>query len=659
MSQLSLRSKLTILIISITTVLLVIATLISLSNAKTGLDDKTKMAQDSLIAEATLKLESIRDNKKANIEGYFNTIIEQNLTFAQNVGVIDATKAFKSVFHNYLEDETITSDKLKEMKSELYSFYSNDFSDKYVDENSVDAPVKGYYSRLSDVAIAMQHEYIYKNPNSLGSKDGLDKGNGSSKYHSIHETYHPSIRAYLKSFEYYDIFLVDIETGHIIYSVFKELDFGSSLKSGPNSNTNFAECFRKASELDEGKYSFVDFAQYTPSYEAPASFIGTPIYDGDKKIAVAIFQMPLDTISATMSISSGLGETGESYLVGQDKLMRSDTFKDQENRTVVASFKNPDKGKINSLSANNALLGTSGTINDTNYLGKNVISSSAPMEFANQKWAIVVEAEIDEVLVSTQAMIQSSKDLQTQLLFNGGILVIISIVVTFLLTLPASKYFSQPIERNLEQTILVDQAAQRNQEELESVAKSVEEITDVIKEISESSTKTASTTMEAVRIATSVSSEISALSDQAEEINETLQDISSIASKTDLIALNATIEAASAGEAGKSFAVVAGEVKSLAEKISVAAENINQKMRNIQLSLKEKAKDVSSVATENQQIEESTSQLASAIEELSITSDNINTSVSQVSNNTADVIDQLRQSSTDLKVFINGQNHSV
>jgi len=617
------------------------------------------MAKESLLAEATLKLESIRDNKKATIESYFKTIIEQNVNFAQNVGIVDATKAFKSVFHNYLEDETITSDKLKDMKKELYSFYSNDYSDKYVAENGVDAPVRSYYSRLSDVAIALQHEYIFKNPNTLGSKEKLDKGKGTSKYHNVHEKYHPSITNYLSSFGYYDIFIVDIETGHIIYSVFKELDFASSLKTGPNSNTNFADCFRKASELDEGKYSFIDFAQYTPSYEAPASFVGTPIYDGNEKIAVAIFQMPLDAISSTMSIASGLGETGESYLVGQDKLMRSDSFLDQKNRTVVASFKHPEEGKISSLSASNALHGISATMTDTNYLGKNVISSSAPMTFANQKWAVVVEAEVDEVLHSTQAMIKSSNDLQAQLLMNGGILVLISIVITYLLTLPASKYFSQPIERNLEQTILVDQAAQRNQEELETVAKSVEEITDVIKEISESSTKTASTTMEVVRIATTVSSEISALSDQAEEINETLQDISNIASKTDLIALNATIEAASAGEAGKSFAVVAGEVKSLAEKITVAAANINQKMKNIQLSLKQKSIDVSSVASENQQIEESTSQLASAIEELSITSDNINTSVSQVSNNTADVIDQLRQSSGDLKVFINGSKHTI
>ena len=78
-------------------------------------------------------------------------------------------------------------------------------------------------------------------------------------------------------------------------------------------------------------------------------------------------------------------------------------------------------------------------------------------------------------------------------------------------------------------------------------------------------------------------------------------------------------------------------------------------MKGIQDKLRQNSKDVTSVAEENQHIEESTSQLASAIEELSITSDNINNSLNQVSTDTGDVIDQLRQSSSELRKFIQGK----
>ena len=67
----------------------------------------------------------------------------------------------------------------------------------------------------------------------------------------------------------------------------------------------------------------MDFKRYTPSYEAPASFIASPIFDGDKKVGVAIFQMPIDRINGVMGFRSGMGETGESYLVGPDNLVRS------------------------------------------------------------------------------------------------------------------------------------------------------------------------------------------------------------------------------------------------------------------------------------------------------------------------------------------------
>lgn len=48
-----------------------------------------------------------------------------------------------------------------------------------------------------------------------------------------HAKIHPIISNYLEKFGYYDIFLVDAVHGNVQYSVFKELDYGTSLKSGP------------------------------------------------------------------------------------------------------------------------------------------------------------------------------------------------------------------------------------------------------------------------------------------------------------------------------------------------------------------------------------------------------------------------------------------
>jgi len=67
-----------------------------------------------------------------------------------------------------------------------------------------------------------------------------------------------------------------------------------------------------------------------PSYGAPASFIASPIFEGSKKIGVAVFQMPTDIINQIMTGNSGwtadgLGKSGETYLVGDDYKMRSNS----------------------------------------------------------------------------------------------------------------------------------------------------------------------------------------------------------------------------------------------------------------------------------------------------------------------------------------------
>ena len=61
---------------------------------------------------------------------------------------------------------------------------------------------------------------------------------------------------------YYDIFLVEPDTGHIVYSVFKEVDFATSLLTGPYAETNFAEVFRAARDADEQEAARKEWLQY-------------------------------------------------------------------------------------------------------------------------------------------------------------------------------------------------------------------------------------------------------------------------------------------------------------------------------------------------------------------------------------------------------------
>ena len=63
--------------------------------------------------------------------------------------------------------------------------------------------------------------------------------------------------------------------------------------------------------------------------------MAVPIFEetltGQTQLGVVIFQFPVDRFKNLMSDRSGLGETGATYLVGNDMRLRSDSFLDPQN----------------------------------------------------------------------------------------------------------------------------------------------------------------------------------------------------------------------------------------------------------------------------------------------------------------------------------------
>lgn len=203
---------------------------------------------------------------------------------------------------------------------------------------------------------------------------------------------------YIEHYGYYDLLLIQPD-GYVFYSVNKGAELHTNILNGPYADTNLSELIRQVSRT--GRYGFVDYALYAPTAE-PASFIAQPIKDSHGKTILYIaLEMPTEGITNIMENRKGMGRTGESFLVGPDFKMRSNTYLDPIAHSIKASLSsNAEESMIDSLLIRQALAGKSGTDTLLGYSGNPVLSSYDRVKFENFNWAIVSEIDKAEAFAS-------------------------------------------------------------------------------------------------------------------------------------------------------------------------------------------------------------------------------------------------------------------
>ncbi|MFZ2727505.1 MAG: methyl-accepting chemotaxis protein [Methylococcaceae bacterium] len=268
--------------------------------------------------------------------------------------------------------------------------------DKRNNSAVVDAALSGRSGRIFEVGSTGKYELALYDTLKIGGfnwaiiTSALVEEIISPKAESDNEDY---FGKYVKSYGYYDLMIV-ANDGHVFYTVAHEADYNTNVFTGQYKNTGLGKVAKKS--FEQRGLAFEDMARYAPSDNQVAGFVAQPITDHGEQIFTVVLQLNPEGINKIMQERTGLGKTGESYLVGSDYLMRSDSIQDP-NHKLQASFDRPETGSVKTIATEEALQGKSGSKSFVGYTGNLILASYTPISvYGDINWVLISKMDDDE-----------------------------------------------------------------------------------------------------------------------------------------------------------------------------------------------------------------------------------------------------------------------
>ena len=285
------RTRLIIAFLACGLLPLIIASVLTFRTGSAGLAEVEEQGKASLEKTAFNQLVALRDVKANQVERYFAERRGDMGVLVENVATL-RSEAFQKL--------AAVQDIKKEGVQRLLEVMRRDI-EMLADSQDALASFKDFEA--------------YHDASGAAAAGELDVA--SDAYRHVYDKWYPTLRKYVDRAGYYDVFLICAKHGHVLFTEAKESDLGANLGHGPLKDEGLARAWKRA--VETGDTAMVDFSAYTPSNGDQAAFMASPVRDATGEIvAVAALQMPTSPINDIVQSRKGLGETGETYLVGRD-----------------------------------------------------------------------------------------------------------------------------------------------------------------------------------------------------------------------------------------------------------------------------------------------------------------------------------------------------
>ena len=394
----SIRSILLIMLLTVSIVSTVVVGIIGYANGS-----------DSLRTEAIDKLVQVRDSRSSEVHTLFSSIESSLVLSAHGDSVIGATKAFSTAYAG-LGTAVLTP----AQTSGLSDYYTKTFAPKLALATGAQVDASTFVPN-TQAAKYLQARYTAKVPDDTKgpvNPSGAAWATANDKYSSYF-----SSETSLDGFG--DTLIID-SSGNVVYSAKKGVDLGTSLVTGPYRQSELATAWSTAMTGNlPDSVTLSDFERFPPALNAPTGWAVAPVASGGSIIGAIAVELPLARINDVMTGAGnatlqGLGKTGETYLVGDDQLLRSASRELIENPKLysrdaksaglapaqiarVLATRNPVLVQpARTQAVAKALQGKTGTTISPGYLGGETISAYAPLALDGVNWVIVAQIDRDE-----------------------------------------------------------------------------------------------------------------------------------------------------------------------------------------------------------------------------------------------------------------------
>jgi len=411
-----------------------------------------RSAREALMQSARDRLQGVRVAKTTTLKAMLESLRDQVVSISDSKAVIEGMRAFRAA-HRELGAAQLAP----EESAKLDAFYREYFVPE-LDKNVEGTPVPEQYLPTRPSERYLQYHYTVANPHAYGEKQNLNEVPGdATAYGQAHADLHKFFARAVKIFGFQDMMLVDADTLDIIYSYEKTSELGTNLENGPYANTLLGSKVRAMrQQKDRDDFKIVDFEPYRPNFGRPMGFAISPIFDGAQMTGMLVLQFPINTFNKVLTgdfqwKEEGMGESGETYLVGPDGTMRSRSrFMVEDPEGFIASLRRSSvpssvvdqivrQGNVlcvlpvGSAAAGAALNGQSGIMETTDYRGEKVLSAYGPLELDSLRWGVLAEMDMSEVEAPVRAF---ARRVVISAAALAGIVTLVALIVAQLLTQP-------------------------------------------------------------------------------------------------------------------------------------------------------------------------------------------------------------------------------